>query len=80
MVRRGEAGLVMIHDERIAAELRCLMRFARGLSLREADVREAFEAAGWDAAAFSTGNFSHNRRRPVAQLSPVYFRSWFYEL
>ena len=37
--------------EQSAAEMRCLLRFAQGLGLDEAVVREIYEAVGQEAAA-----------------------------
>ncbi|OHV17750.1 hypothetical protein BK022_03580 [Methylorubrum extorquens] len=39
----------MTNDERSAAELRGLLRFAQGLGLDEAIVREIYEAVGREA-------------------------------
>ncbi|CAO4185120.1 hypothetical protein [Methylorubrum extorquens] len=57
--------------EQSAAEMRGLLRFAQGLGLDEATVREIYEAVGQEAAAAGVGNddrMDEARKRMLAAV------------
>ncbi|CAO4152514.1 hypothetical protein [Methylorubrum extorquens] len=57
--------------EQSAAEMRGLLRFAQGLGLDEANVREIYEAVGQEAAAAGAGNddrMDEARKRMLAAV------------
>nr|WP_274382740.1 hypothetical protein [Methylorubrum extorquens] len=61
----------MIDDERRAAELRGLLRFAQGLGLDEEAVREIYEAVGREAMATGASDdtrMAEIRKRMLARV------------
>ncbi|MCY1644977.1 hypothetical protein [Methylorubrum sp. SL192] len=66
------ASQIMTDDERKVAELRGLLRFAQGLGLDEATVREIYEAVGREAmvtGASDDTRMAEVRKRMIASAS-----------